>query len=319
MSRTPQDGAARRRTAAALLLGAVLVGCAPLPPRPAALASRPPVELAATPFHPQRELQCGPAALATVLGAAGRAIEPDALTPRLFIPGRGGSLQPEMLAQARREGFIALPIAPDPVALVAELDAGRPVVVLQNNGLSWAPRWHYAVVIGYEPAHDRFILRSGVTERLGVSRRTFEATWRRSGRWGFVLLPPGTPPAQGDGMEYARAVAAFEATGGAPADANAAWRAGAVRWPGRWELAFGLGNRLLADGDPAAAAIELARATTLAPERAAPWNNLAVALMALARWDEAMAAAETAVSREDSPATRATRAEARCRGAADCR
>ncbi|MFT3858674.1 MAG: hypothetical protein QM742_14630 [Aquabacterium sp.] len=95
--------------AAALCL---LPGCASLlqaPQTEALVANRPAdlplrVALSATPFFPQTALQCGPAALATVMGASGLDVSPEALIPQVFVPGRGGSLQIEMLAAARRHG-----------------------------------------------------------------------------------------------------------------------------------------------------------------------------------------------------------------------
>ncbi len=300
------------------MFAAALSACSPVPPRPAALLEGPPLELSATPFFPQRVHECGPASLATLLVAAGRPTTPDALTPLLLVPGLEGSLQPELLAHARRQGFIALPIAPTFAALVAELRAGRPVLVLQNNGLRWYTVWHYAVAIGYDPARDEVVLRSGVTERLVLPRKTFERTWARSDRWGFVLLAPGQLPATGEIPVYARAVAAFEATGGRPDAAARAWEAGRGRWPGSWELAFGLGNRRLADGALAQALVALGTATTLAPKFAPAWNNLAVAYMDAQRWDEALAAAERAAALSDSPDVAATLREARCRRAPEC-
>ena len=101
----------RRRllaAAGALALGG-LAGCASLGAAgTAALRSAPPaglprrVELGATPFHPQEDYQCGPAALAMALGAAGLATSPEQLARQIFLPGREGTLQIEMLAGARR-------------------------------------------------------------------------------------------------------------------------------------------------------------------------------------------------------------------------
>src|SRR5690606_18428173 len=64
------------------------------------------IELADTPFHPQEALQCGPAALATVLGAAGVDAHPDELAREVYTPGLGGSLQLELAAAARARGFV---------------------------------------------------------------------------------------------------------------------------------------------------------------------------------------------------------------------
>lgn len=306
------------RCGGALLFAAALAGCGSVPPRPAALLDAPAIELSTVPFFPQREHECGPAALATLLGAAGQDRSPDALTPLLLVPGLEGSLQPELLAQSRRQGFVALPITPTLAALVAELRAGRPVLVLQNNGLDWYPKWHYAVAIGYDPARDELVLRSGVTERRVLPRRTFERTWARAERWGFVLLAPGQLPAAAEARDYARAVAAFEAAGAHPDAAARAWEAGRGRWPDSWELAFGLGNRRLADGALPQALAAFTAATELAPGFAPAWNNLAVVHMDAGRWEAALVAAERAAGLSDAPDIQATLREARCRRAPGC-
>ena len=87
-------GRVRSATGACLatLLLAALTGCA-LPQTRQVLAALPPpgsplplsAELEAVPFFPQKAYQCGPAALATVLGAAGFAVTPDELTPAHVI------------------------------------------------------------------------------------------------------------------------------------------------------------------------------------------------------------------------------------------
>ncbi|MGA0033840.1 MAG: hypothetical protein ACO3HA_10980, partial [Burkholderiales bacterium] len=87
---------------AALLSFFLLAGCAA--PQTGALRMQVPAglpaqaELAAAPFFPQEEYQCGPAALATVLAYSGAAATPEVLVPQVYLPGREGSLQTEMLA-----------------------------------------------------------------------------------------------------------------------------------------------------------------------------------------------------------------------------
>jgi ABC-type bacteriocin/lantibiotic exporter with double-glycine peptidase domain len=153
------------------------------------------VELTATPFIAQERYQCGPAALAMSLRAAGFAVDAEALVPQVYLPQRQGSLQVEMLAAARRNGAVGVAIPPALDALVAELAAGTPVLVLQNLSLPIAPVWHYAVVIGYDLDRGNIILRSGTTERLVMPMSTFEHTWARGGHWAMVALAPGRLPA----------------------------------------------------------------------------------------------------------------------------
>src|SRR5262245_11493120 len=94
-------------------------------------------ELSATPFYPQEIYQCGPAALATVLDAAGASISPDELAQLVYLPERRGSLSVELAAAVRHLGYLSYQLQPRLADLLAEIRYGRPVVVLQNLGLSW--------------------------------------------------------------------------------------------------------------------------------------------------------------------------------------
>src|SRR5262249_47579541 len=87
---------------------ALLQGCASFTPQTESLAQGriaglPPArELVAVPFFPQSDYECGPAALATVMVAAGVKVTPEELVPEVYLPERKGSLQVEMLAAPRR-------------------------------------------------------------------------------------------------------------------------------------------------------------------------------------------------------------------------
>ena len=236
----------------------------------------PGIELEEVVFFGQRDLQCGPAALAMVLDHSGEKVQPDDLTPLLFLPGRRGSLQLEMIAAARRAGRIPYLIRPEAAAIAAELAAGRPVLVLQNLGVTWLPVYHYAVVVGLLPG-DQVVLRSGEQRRLVMDGRRFQATWRRAGNWGMVLLRPGELPAAVEPIDYLQAVAAFEATG-QPEIARRGYEAALERWPRQPVALFGLGNCLLALGDEEQAAMVYRRLLAIEPQHAAAVNNLAEAL-----------------------------------------
>ena len=280
-----------------LALLAALAGCAVQTPRllgapPADLPLR--VELTATPFFPQEEYQCGPAALATALSAIGLPTRPEALVDRVFLPGRQGSLQIEMLAGARGRGAVATRIPGTLEAVMRETHEGNPVVVLQNLGLSWAPSWHYAVVIGYDLDAGHFVLRSGPMERQELPFSTFEHTWDRGGHWAFVITPPGALPATASETEATQALVAFEHN--APSHAAArAYQGALARWPDNLALAMGLGNTLYAQGDKSNAAGVFRNAAQRHDDAAAD-NNLAMVLLELGRRDEARSAAKKAVS-----------------------
>jgi len=263
-------------------------------------------ELEATPFFPQTEYQCGPAALATALAAQGLPADPARLAEQVFLPARTGTLQIEMIAGARRQGAVATRLPPTLDAALREVHAGHPVVVLQNLGLSWMPAWHYAVLIGYDLDAGDVLLRSGGTRREVMAMRTFEHTWKRSGFWAFVALPPGQWPATADEKAVVDASVGFERSA-LPQQALQAYRSALARWPDNLSLRMGVGNTLHALGDKQAAA-EAFRIAATRHDSAPAWINLAGTLLELGARDDAVGAARHAVSVSDD--TWRARAEA---------
>lgn len=251
-------------------------------------------ELSSTPFHAQERYQCGPAALAMALGAAKFDVSPEALVDEVYLPGREGSLQIELLAAGRRHGALTTLIEPRLESLLMELDAGHPVLVLQNLSLPIAPKWHYAVVVGYDIDRGEVILRSGTTRRMTMPLSTFEHTWSRSGFWGMVALAPGQLPATTKLPELQAALIAYE-TVAPPQSAQLAYRTALQRWPNELALQLGVGNSAYAGGDRVAAAEAFRSAAAAHPDNGAPFNNLAVVLGELGQLEEARAAAQAAI------------------------
>ncbi|MBL8199698.1 MAG: PA2778 family cysteine peptidase [Chromatiales bacterium] len=235
-------------------------------------------ELTQVPFFPQTIHQCGPAALATVLGTSGVNATPEQLAPLVYIPGRRGSLQVEMLAAARSRGRVAYVIEPAFSAVQAELAAGTPVLVLQDLGALGIRRWHFAVVIGFDPERDVVILRSGTRRRHILRRSDFLRTWQAGSNWAAVVTPPERPPATATGSGFIRALADTERN--LPRSAVEAGHAAALeRWPADPLV-------LLANGNDAYASQRLADAIRLYrdllandPGNVAGRNNLANALL----------------------------------------
>jgi tetratricopeptide (TPR) repeat protein len=245
---------------------------------PPAASSR--VELADTPFFPQDKYQCGPASLAMVLGASSVSVTPEALVPMVYLPGRKGSLQVEMQAAPRKFSRLAYPLSRNPVAILAELNAGRPVLVLHNYGLPFLPRWHYAVVVGYDAATDKFILRSGKKARQEWRARTFMVAWHNGGRWALVVLRPGEMPASANSSQYLEAAADFERSA-TPAESRLAFDAAVRRWPGEALAWIGRGTADYRAGNVSDAARDYAEALRLDAGNAGARNNLAQSLLDL--------------------------------------
>ena len=281
-------------------MAAALSGCASLFPQTRELAKGLPqglpekVELTEVPFFPQLEYQCGPAALATALSAAGRKVTPEELVPQVYIPDRKGSLQVEMLAAARRHGMVSYALAPRFEDLLREVAAGTPVIVLQNLGL-FSATWHYAVAVGYDWGPGTLVLRSGTLERDVVPFAAHEVVWMRSGYWAMVAVPPDRIPATAEEKSWLNAIAAFERAGDARG-ARVAYQKFLGRWPENVNAYVGLANTHHALGELAQAAEVLREAARRDPESVVVLNNLAQTLSDLGRNEEALPVIERAAA-----------------------
>lgn len=287
------------RAAGAAVLVSALAGCSILPTVPKALQetvqTQQAIELKDVPFFAQEEFFCGPSTLAMVLNHAGEKTEPGKLAELVYLPGRQGSLQIEMLAAPRRLGYLSYQIAPELPALFNALNAGSPVVVLLNLSLPVAPQWHYAVVVGYEPSSNSLVLRSGPKERDVIPVATFLKLWERSQNWGFTVIKPGVePPAYVNAQNYLNAVVALERSN--PAQAGLAYQQGAKLWPTEPWFHFGLGNQAFTAKNYVEAEQHYRKTVGVYPDMADAWNNLAEALIQLERKNEARVAINKAIA-----------------------
>jgi tetratricopeptide (TPR) repeat protein len=285
----------RRGLLAILLAG--LAGCASVPRpeygRELAPGRSEQVELAAVPFFPQEDYQCGPAALATVLQAAGIARSPAQLVEQVYLPQRQGSLQVELLGASRRAGAVPYVLRQQPDDLLREVAAGHPVVVLQELGLL-QPQWHYAVVVGYDLGRKTLTLRSGTERRLVMSVDAFDRSWARAQRWAFVALPPDRLPATAGENDYVAAAAAFERV--APELGLRAYETALGAWPGNLFARLAVGNAAYRAHRLASARMHYEQATLAHPESGDAWNNLAQVLFEQGQRDAAAQAARRAVA-----------------------
>jgi tetratricopeptide (TPR) repeat protein len=250
-------------------------------------------QLGTVPFFPQEEYQCGPASLAMALAWSGLRIDADELAPQVYTPSLKGSLQPAMIAAARRHGRVAYPIS-GANALLKEIAAGHPVIVLQNLGLSWVPVWHYAVVIGYDLDKAMIILHSGITNQKATALGTFENTWARSKHWGLLVLPPSRLPATAEENSYVKAIVGLERARQWPA-AVEGYKTALGRWPQSLAAHIGLSNSYYAQGDLESARKVLQKTTVDFPGEGAAFNNLAHVLWKQGKKQEAIKAARRAL------------------------
>ncbi|MCP4429379.1 MAG: PA2778 family cysteine peptidase [Gammaproteobacteria bacterium] len=278
---SPQSSLRALLRLGAFLLVGILCACT-TPRQTLELRQNPPNiplshELVDTPFFPQTENHCGPAALASILQHYNIGVEPDDIAGKVYTPGLAGSLQFEMVAATRI--YELLPVRHDGrlESLLREINAGNPVLVMQNLGLDSIPFWHYAVVVGYDLEQQSLILRSGTEKRLVRPFDNFERTWQRTDYWGLVIVPPYKIPASATPEAYLNSVIALEQTGHLKS-ANLAYQTALSRWPESIVAHMGQGNTayaLMRYNESAAAYQQLLK---LSPDTAEAWNNLAYAL-----------------------------------------
>lgn len=296
--------AVRVRSAASALAGVVvcalvLAGCASAPQTDRlgadrTLQLRSPILLSQVPFVAQDAYQCGPASLAMALSASGVTVDADTLTRYVYVPSRRGSLQPEMLAAARRHGRLAVELPPRLDAVLREVADGVPVVVLLNLSLPIVPLWHYAVVIGFDLARAEIVLHSGRTEGQRLPLAVFERTWARGDHWAMVVTAPGRLPKTVAPADLLHAAAALERVD--PVAARAAYHELTQREPKLADAWFGLGNAAFVAEDLGAARAAFERSARIDPGYADAWNNLAHVLLALRLPLQARLAAQRAVA-----------------------
>lgn len=306
------------RTFTALLACAWVAGCAVMWPQSVQLLNDwphdlPPVaELREVPFYPQRDYECGPAALAMVLEHAGVKTGLHDLIAQVYVPERQGSLQAEMLAAPRRHGLLTTVLPPRLPDVLREVADGTPVIVLQNYGIGPFDQWHYAVVAGYDSTRGEVVLRSGERERLVVTFPVFELLWRKGAHWAMVAVPPQRVPATVAEQRHREAVLAL-ARVAKPETARVAYAAAVERWPASVAARVAIANDHYERGELAQAEAHLTIARGHDPDSVIVLNNLAQTLSDQGRHAEALALTERALVLESpfKPAVQETQATIR--------
>lgn len=239
----------------------------------------PAVELVGVPFFPQKRYQCGPAALATVLVHSGVDVTPDELVPQVYVPERHGSFQVELEAATRAYDRLPFEPEPDATTLLSEVAAGNPVLVLQNLWVDQLPKWHYAVVVGYDPQRRQVVLRSGTQERRMESLDRFLRSWQRADHWALLALRPGRIPATATAARYVAMIADNEGLAD-PRAVGAALAAGLAKWPDDANMTFAVANYSRMENDAVRAAQLYRRTLILEPGHVGALNNFADLLLA---------------------------------------
>lgn len=249
------------------------------------------VLLTDVPFHAQDAYQCGPASLAMVLNQRHIDATPDELKDRVYLPERQGTLQIEMVSAARQRDLLVFPLERQLESILSEVEAGNPVLVMQNLAFNWYPQWHYAVVIGYDLTQREMILHSGLNPAQREPFKVFMRTWDRANRWARVMLPPDQLPATAQPLSYLKAASDLEQTGRL-SSALIAYQTAAAQWPDQPAAQLGIGNVKWAQNQQQAAIAQFQSLANNFPDFQPAWANLAFGLKAMGCPREAKQAKE---------------------------
>lgn len=251
------------------------------------------VNLQQVPFFPQQPLHCGPAALATVLVHYQQDVTPESLAPFLFTPGAKGTYALDMAASIRREGLLALP-APQSLAELLELTAqGYPSIHLMNLGFRHLPKWHYAVLVGYDIERNAVLMRSGRHKMRWYSFYHFERSRALADYWSVVPVPVDRVPRLASWESAYAELLNFQEV--RPELAQTAWETASDTYRDYWQFPFAEGNVAWGKQDFQHAVMAYKEGLVRAPLNASLWNNLGYAYQSQLCNVQAIAAVQCSV------------------------
>ncbi len=149
--------------------------------------------LTGVPFHPQEDHQCGPASLAMVLNFLGDPASPDDIAAAIYRPGLRGTVSLDLALYPRTRGFFTRFFRGTAADVAAEIDAGRPLLVMIDYGFGGVHVFHYMVVTGYDAEGIR--VNSGRDRDQRVSWGRFLSLWSGADDWGLSVTRKASAPA----------------------------------------------------------------------------------------------------------------------------
>jgi predicted double-glycine peptidase len=138
------------------------------------------------PFYPQKEYQCGPASLASVLNFWGIDITPDEIAKEIFSKKARGTLNIDMLLYAKKRGLFSDQYRGNWEDLKGKIKEGYPLIVLVDYGIKpFFQANHFMVIIGYN--EEGVIVNSDKSEHLFIEKDKFLELWKKTDYWTLLI------------------------------------------------------------------------------------------------------------------------------------
>lgn len=138
--------------------------------------------IAGVPFFRQNRYDCGPAALACVYNFLGVEQEPQEISSRVYSREQKGSLNLQMLIDARQQGLAATMYSGSFEHIKQAIDNEMPLILMLSDKPENEDSLHYVVVVGYEGDDlATIITHDGYEPFKRYERETLEQMWSTTG------------------------------------------------------------------------------------------------------------------------------------------
>jgi len=188
------------------------------------------VELTDVPFFQLSDAQGGPSALAALLNHFGVVTSPGLVDERIQQLAKGKPVQEGLATVVRSYDLLVYPLPGSLDALLQQVSAGHPVLVMQDR-LFAGPGSQFALVVGYDQRERTLVLRSGNSRRWYTSFSSFDDAWAEAGRWAVLIQPVNQLPAQPEEQIWLQAARDLQQQGRVEAAQRALNTARQI-WPG---------------------------------------------------------------------------------------
>jgi hypothetical protein len=142
------------------------------------------------PFYPDDTILCGPASMAEVMTFLGRPTTVAEATTPLLRANLRGSLAPDLVIWARREGFKARFWAAAPEEIVSLIKANQPVILQIDSGQA-ITTGHFVVALGYGP--EGLVVNSANVKQEILPWAEFLTRWFKFKNLAILLENPAKP------------------------------------------------------------------------------------------------------------------------------
>lgn len=153
-----------------------------------AKAIKPLTVISGVPFFRQNQYDCGPAALACVYNFLGVKQDPQEISDRVFSRTQKGSLNLQMLIDARERGLAATMYSGSFEHIKQAIDDQTPLILMLAED---EDSLHYVVVVGYEGEDlSVIIVHDGYEAFKQYKRETLERKWSHTGYCAIEIRRP---------------------------------------------------------------------------------------------------------------------------------